>query len=214
MKGLLFAVKNTPDAPFLGTRDRSSSSGYTYQSYADALSQVAQLAAGLRSVCGLRAGENVGLLALNRAEYLLTEYALYRHSCVPVSLYEALGPNAIQYIAAHAGLRVLFTTKAKMKAVLEALPQLPLVEHVVMFENEPSALPAPQSVPGNAKFHTFAALLDAGAAQPIDAEPPSADDVALIMYTSGTTGTPVMRKKWECSFAFCEFIFTFFPFSL
>lgn len=35
---------------------------------------------------------------------------------------------------------------------------------------------------------TWAQLLEAGAAQPVDPTPPTADDISTIMYTSGTTG--------------------------
>jgi hypothetical protein len=38
------------------------------------------------------------------------------------------------------------------------------------------------------KAVTWAQLLEAGAAKPVDPTPPTADDISTIMYTSGTTG--------------------------
>ena len=44
------------------------------------------------------------------------------------------------------------------------------------------------------KVVTFDELQELGEAKPLPAAPPKAEDVAVIMYTSGTTGLPKVRR--------------------
>jgi len=79
-----------------------------------------------------------------------------------------------------------------MEKLLDLTDKIPSLKHIVVIEEENTI---GGDVYSRAKeagvgIHYFADLLKAGEEQLIDDKTPSPDDVHIICYTSGTTGTP------------------------
>jgi fatty-acyl-CoA synthase len=163
-------------------------------SYGDARARVRQLAKGLHRA-GVRQGDKVALLMPNRPEWLLADFAVTAlgATLVPVSTWSRA--RELGYVLDHSDATTLITTARfggqdylGMLAELggPGSGRLPGLRRVIVAD-----APAAR---GDA-FVAFDALWDLGAAV-TDAEldrlrgAVAPDDVAYILYTSGTTSTP------------------------
>lgn len=135
-------------------------------------SQAARL---LRERLGLARGARVGLLCGNRLEFLEVFFAGPKSGLVPVPLSTRLTPREHVAIARHAGFSALVYAAdqaASAQAVCEALPGLPAV-----------ALDA-------ALCAEHVAYAEARALDCWPTERGAPEDLATLLYTSGTTGRP------------------------
>ena len=111
---------------------------------------------------GLKPDDRIGILSLNRAEFVMILLGAMRAGVVPVPVNVKLPADAAAYILADAGARILFTDAGSKR-------------------NVPAGLRAVEFGP---EFERF---LDAG---PFAAFEPAPDSVAIQPYTSGSTGRP------------------------
>ena len=170
------------DAPFLWTK---RGGGWVATSWAEAAQQVASLAAGLKAI-GLTPGDRVMLVSENRPEWCLSDLAIMAAGCVTVPTYITNTERDHTHIIENSGACAVIVSTAKlgatvMKAVLlsSQAPQLIGIEDM--------------RVPAGTTFHGWQALIDAHPAD-VAATAASAtfarDDLACIIYTSGTGGAP------------------------
>jgi long-chain acyl-CoA synthetase len=111
---------------------------------------------------GLSRGDRVGIIAANRAEYLLTFLGTMQAGLVSVPVNYKLPAETVAYIV----------EDCDAKLVIGDDLRLPLV---------------PDSVPKLSFDKDFASLLDEGSFTPVKMQP---EEDALFLYTSGSTGRP------------------------
>lgn len=148
--------------------------------YAELAVDVRRLAARLIER-GLQPGERVAIFAANLPEWSLVDLACLSAGLVSVPLYPTSTPEQVRHILADSGCRMVFlagATEADKLAVVRA--ELPEVEAVVSFAPTPGALLLADEI---------AAATDTDAVDRRLADA-TADDLATIVYTSGTTGEP------------------------
>ena len=174
---------NRPDAQLY-----RSASGWQTIGHAQLLDDVRAIAAGFEAH-GIKSGDRVGLLSENRPEWSHTDYALLCLGALVVPLYGTLPPNQIAFILKDAGVRAVVVSNADQLAkILQIANELPQLEFLVIFD-------APNQLP--ARVHAWKDLLAQGRSKRPDerafreralrAKP---DDLATIIYTSGTTAEP------------------------
>lgn len=152
--------------------------------------QVVEVAAGLRTL-GVEAGAFVAIMGGNRPEHVIADLGILHAGAVPVSLYNTLAAEQIQYIADHCSARVAVLENAeyleRWQGIWEDLPNL---THIVVME--------PSSDSDDERILSWDALRSAGrealAGDPELVQRSSSavaqDDLATLIYTSGTTGVP------------------------
>jgi len=86
----------------------------------------------------------------------------------------------------HADMVVMFVEKKKLGGVLSVLPSCPSLKYIVQMEK----LDAKPDVPAGVTVLDLDTLIASGTSAPVAASPPKGEDLAIIMYTSGTTGDP------------------------
>lgn len=179
--------------PYLGKR--SSSGQYDWMTYGECGNLRNAIGSGLvHGFLGSHISSNspttFGLYSINCPEWVLVDAALHAFSMTSVPLYDTLGPDAVKYIANHAELAGIACSLDVLGRVLEVLPDCPSVKVVVVYGTTPGQrLPSPG--PGvEATLVTLDRLSALGYKHPKPHRPPGPSDIALINYTSGTTGTP------------------------
>jgi acyl-CoA ligase (AMP-forming) (exosortase A-associated) len=165
----------------------------TYQdetlSYGELARRVGRAAAGLRRL-GLRRGERVVVYLEKRLETVVAMLAVSAAGGVFVPVNPLFKPQQVAYVAADCEAVAVVTTVERHRLVG---PRLPQVRHLILIGDEPQ-IPEPRPVTPwsrlcedsfGADQETFAADEETFAAdEVIDS------DVAAILYTSGSTGSP------------------------
>lgn len=157
----------TPNLPAITFGENT----WTYRHFADRIDRLAaELAAG-----GMRRGDRVGYAGLNHPDFLVTLFAAARVGATFVPLNWRLTGSELAYILGNAEVHTLLAD-AERAAVIESVRAEAGLHRVIALAPAPGWELLDDLLAGRAPL-----------ADPVFADP---DDVAVIMYTSGTTGHP------------------------
>jgi long-chain acyl-CoA synthetase len=189
VKLLLARARARPRQPAMREREKGIWREYAREAVVD---HVRAIALGLHEA-GLRAGDKLAIVSTNRPEAFWTLFAVQALRAVPVPVYQDAVARELRYVVDHAEARmVLAEDQEQVDKVLEVRAGLPRVERVLYDDPrglrrygdpwlEPLAVLAGRGRElARARPALFEELVASG--QP--------EDVALISYTSGTTGLP------------------------
>lgn len=132
---------------------------------------------------GCRTGDRVAILMSKSLEAVIAVYGVMKAGAAYVPL-DARAPIArLRYIIADCGVRHAITSRHKLRYLAEASAGIPL-ERALVLDGEPDDAPtAIGHVVGNPEIESFD-----GASPP--SVPLRGADLAYILYTSGSTGSP------------------------
>ncbi len=159
------------------------------QSWAEAAQKVCLLAENLRAL-GLKPGDRVALVSENRPEWAIADLAIMAAGLVTVPTYITNTERDHLHILENSGARAVIVSTSKLSApLLPAALSAPCVEHVIGIE------PLRQMQAGKLAFHAWATMTsgDAEAARrAVDQRlvAMGRSDLACLIYTSGTGGSP------------------------
>ena len=165
--------------------------GGTWQSlsWAEAAHRVCLMAASLRRI-GLKDGDRVLIVSENRPEWCLADLAIMAAGCVSVPTYTTNTTRDHIHILENSGAHAAIVSSGKLaQTLLPAIVQTDLCRHVIGME------PLKSMQQGAYEVHDWDALLDGNAdVARADVEARMAklsrQDLACIIYTSGTGGAP------------------------
>lgn len=182
-----------------GSEDRFD---YVWDTYAEVEEVAINIGRALVKL-GIPTKANVGIFSVNRSEWLMVSLGLYTQAMRAVPLYATLGPDAVEYIIGHAETPVVFVSAENLKSIKKVAAKVAnVLKHVVVFD------PIFDGRYGNVlntvkdedveffqklgiTLTGLTALIKSGAASTdVALTLPTRDDLAFIMYTSGTTGVP------------------------
>jgi acetyl-CoA synthetase len=151
-------------------------------SYAELRRLTHRFANGLRAI-GVAPSERVFVMAGRIAPLYVAVLGSLKAGNVVTPLFSAFGPEPIATRIGIAQASVLVTTEALYRRKVEKIrDRLPSLKHVIVVGQGD----APGSVPGTIDYHSWMAQ----AAEDDVPVRTRADDLALLHFTSGTTGTP------------------------
>ena len=168
------------DAPFLWAKHGGA---WIATSWAEAARQVASLAAGLKAI-GLNPGDRVMLVSENRPEWCISDLGIMAAGCVTVPTYTTNTERDHAHIIENSGARAVIVSDAKLGKTL--LPAVIRAEHATTVIGIEEFRIAQSSV----EFHSWHQLIADHPAEPGDRTGAGRDDLACIIYTSGTGGAP------------------------
>ncbi|XP_059409790.1 long-chain-fatty-acid--CoA ligase 1-like isoform X1 [Carassius carassius] len=133
----------------------------------------------------------IGIFAQNRPEWTISELACYTYSLVAVPLYDTLGTEAISYIIDKASISTVICDIAdKARLILDCVSgRKHSITTIVIMENYDSELTA-QAQQKGIEILSLEELEAIGKVNYKTPIPPKSEDLALICFTSGTTGSP------------------------
>ncbi|MEN2785273.1 long-chain fatty acid--CoA ligase [Sphingomonas qilianensis] len=170
------------DKPFLWHKQNGAWVSLSWRETAD---KVASLAAGLTAI-GLTPGDRVMLVSENRPEWCISDLAIMAAGCVTVPTYVTNTERDHAHIIENSGARAVIVSNAKLaRTLLPAAIRSSEAKIVIGIDD----LRLTQGLEG----HSWHALI---ADHPTKAETAATkatfgrDDLACIIYTSGTGGSP------------------------
>ena len=157
------AARSFGDRPAISVGDELK---FTYRQMQ---SRVVKLAAGLRALEGVSAGDRIGLVMSNRAEYLEILFAVWHAGLVAVPINAKLHHREVSFILDDCGVVAVLVSEDLAEGVTNASAAVGGVRHVVCVDRP-----------------DYLTLMR----EPMRQAAAVRDDLAWIFYTSGTTGRP------------------------
>ncbi|MEU7277655.1 AMP-binding protein [Streptomyces sp. NPDC045431] len=170
--------RNAAQHPDVAVMGRKVAGAWTDVTATQFLAEVRAAAKGLIAQ-GVRPGDRVGLISRTRYEWVQMDFAIWSAGAVTVPVYETSSPEQVQWILGDSGaVAVMVESDAHAAAVASVRDGLPELRHVWQIDKG-----------------GIDELVAAGAdvsEETVDERSASAkaDDIATIVYTSGTTGRP------------------------
>ncbi|HHU37263.1 MAG TPA: long-chain fatty acid--CoA ligase [Treponema sp.] len=190
---LIQTVKNYPDG--IAQLSKNSWGQYKPSTFLDLYGEAGDFAAGLASL-GIGHGHTVGLISDNRREWLVADLAILGLRAADVPRGRDTLPVELSYILSRAKCTTVMAENLEQaEKILSILESVPLLERIIVLDPQ-SALPA--TAPKKIEILSYRTILDRGVAKragdpdfwerSLAAVDP--EDIATIIFTSGTTGEP------------------------
>ncbi|HEY7251911.1 MAG TPA: AMP-binding protein [Methylomirabilota bacterium] len=182
-------VRERGDRVAMREKDLGIWRGISWREYGE---QAKRVGLGLVAL-GLRPRDVVSIVADNSPEWLYTDLGVMSVAAIPNGIYTTDSARQVEYIVNDSGTRFFFAeNEEQLDKILEVRDRCPGLVKIFVYDMEGlHAFRDEQVMP-------FAALLELGARY--DRDHPGAfdrmvdvaqpDDLAILVYTSGTTGPP------------------------
>ncbi|HVG20265.1 MAG TPA: AMP-binding protein, partial [Blastocatellia bacterium] len=182
-----FAVDRHRGDEFLRFKSRGEWRSLTY---GDVARRVRELALGLHAL-GFKSRDRIAIWSENRPEWNIADLAVLALGAADVPIYTTQARDQVEYILADSGARAIFVSSAFIDQALALKDRVKTVELVICFdalsfEADPAAITTVEDVVGRGRaLYGEEPNLHESMWRSVKAE-----DLATLLYTSGTTGDP------------------------
>jgi long-chain acyl-CoA synthetase len=165
---------------------------YTYMSFSEYEKLTLQLGCGLRKL-GMKKDDRLHIFAATSAHWLAMSHGAVSQSMPIVTAYDTLGEEGLKHSLVATRAKAIFLDPHLLTALINPLKEATEIKYVIWnSDNEVKQ----ENIDKLKKAHdqltimSIEELKNLGKDNPVEAVPPSREDLCCIMYTSGSTGTP------------------------
>lgn len=163
---------------------------YVWMSYGEAFQRACNFASGIVAL-GHQKGERCAIFAETRADWFIALQGCFRHNFSVVTIYASLGEEALLHSLNETEVTTVICDQKQMKKLIDLGEKFESLKRVVyMQELGETSEPSFSTVPISWVIASFGKVESLGRESPLQPDMPTAGDVAVIMYTSGSTGLP------------------------
>ncbi|KAM8850388.1 long-chain-fatty-acid--CoA ligase 3b [Spinachia spinachia] len=163
---------------------------YNWLSYQETYEASKSFGSGLAAL-GQRPKCNIAIFCETRAEWVVAAQACFMYNFPLVTLYSTLGPMAIAHGLNETEITHIITSKDLLQSRLKAIVcDVPRLQYIILVDTKLTSCP---SVPRGIMVYNMDAVKAMGSkpdSMAVDRRKPESSDIAVIMYTSGSTGIP------------------------
>jgi long-chain acyl-CoA synthetase len=151
---------------------------------------VERVAAALRHT-GLGAGERVAISLGSTTDFVAVLHGVLRAGLVAVPINPAYTARELAHVLGDSGARVLIARAGALATVRQVQEELPSLAYLWVVADGPDGAAGLDLAAGEAAFPApFDVTLSAPEGQSTVSAPGSGEDLAVLVYTSGTSGAP------------------------
>lgn len=157
------------------------SNKWTIKNWQELSSSVGRFANALKAF-GVKAGDRIALLSQTRPEWVISDIAIMKASCIVVPIYHSSLNDQIAYIVADAEANIILVeNEEQLKKVRQVEQASGDLKRVIVFDPISGAL---------RENEIYLDDFLAGHSDLCESAPVNRDAIASLVYTSGTTGEP------------------------
>lgn len=164
--------------------DQEKEANFEYKTYGEAKDEICALATGLQEAFGIKAGDHIAMFSAACPEYVLLSLACAALRCVFVPINENSSEEHIRSIVSNSDAVLAFVAPVRQHERAISLFTELLPGRIVLLDNM-----AKYNTSG-LRTYSDIATLGKGSSWSGSWGEPAMEDLFVIMYTSGTTGTP------------------------
>jgi len=161
---------------------------YQFQTYQQVFERVERVSSGLIAL-GHKPRENLGIFAETQAGWIVTLQAATRQSIPVVTVYASLGDDALVHALGETEVKTVVADLKLMGKLAKVADKLTTIERVIYFDDINPDMELPK-MPKSWHIVQMKEVEALGEKQLAKPTLPKASDLAVIMYTSGSTGMP------------------------
>lgn len=164
-------------------------SEYQWETYGQVFERASNFASGLVKV-GHDLETRVAIFSESRAEWFIAFQGCFRQSLTVVTIYASLGDDALVHSLNETQVSTLICDAKQLKKLATIRTSLKTIQNVIYFEDDVVATDNSSKNISNCSVFSFSEIEKLGKDNPVQPMLPIKKDVAVIMYTSGSTGLP------------------------
>lgn len=161
---------------------------YKWKSFIEVERLAACFGRGLREL-GQQPKQNIVIFAETRAEWMISAHGCFKQNIPIVTIYATLGDDGVVHGINETEVTTVITTHDLLPKFKVILAQLPNVTTIIYMEDQLHKADTNGFKEG-VRIIPYSQVIRTGVTSQFEPNPPTSDDLAIIMYTSGSTGTP------------------------
>ncbi|XP_059661276.1 long chain acyl-CoA synthetase 8 [Cornus florida] len=163
---------------------------YQWETYGQIFDRACNFASGLVKL-GHDVDTRAAIFAETRAEWLIAFQGCFRQNVTIVTIYASLGEAALIHSLNETQVSTLICDSKQLKKLAAISSSLKTIKNVIYFEDEETSSDSDLSRDVNSwTVSSFTEVEKLGVNHPVHPRLPIKSDIAVVMYTSGSTGLP------------------------